>query len=65
MRLLLEIIKGEAFSQELVNDVQAFTSQESKSKLTEKISDVFEQIQIQGNISDEENKELKKLLILT
>jgi len=65
LRLLLEIIKGEAFSQELVNDVQAFTSQESKSKLTEKISDVFEQIQIQGNISDEENKELKKLLILT
>jgi len=46
LRLLLEIIKGEAFSQELVNDVQAFTSQGSKSKLTEKISDVFEQIQI-------------------
>ncbi len=65
LKLLLGITKGEAFSQELVNEVQKYTSQASKSELTKKISDVFEQIQVQGNINDEEDMELKKLLVLT
>ncbi|MGC1203911.1 MAG: energy transducer TonB, partial [Flavobacteriaceae bacterium] len=63
--LLLNIVKGEAFNQELVNEVHNYTSQTSKSELTEMISEVFEQIQIQGNLNEEEDKELKKLLVLT
>ncbi len=65
LALLLSVVKGEKFSQELVDEVKNYTSQTGKSELSRRISDVFEQIQIQGNISDEEEKELKKLLVLT
>tara|TARA_R110002167_G_scaffold22899_1_gene81547 strand:+ start:529 stop:2163 length:1635 start_codon:yes stop_codon:yes gene_type:complete len=65
LNLLLKIIKQKYLDLELVEDVQAYTSMEPKTDLMKKISDVFEQIQVQGNISEEENKSLKELLILT
>ncbi|WP_396602980.1 M56 family metallopeptidase [Algibacter sp. R77976] len=65
LKLLLEVIKGEDVNQSLVVEVQNYTSQDAQSTLTKKISDVFEQIQVQGYISDAEDKALKKLLILT
>lgn len=63
--LLLSAIKGTEFDPNLVEEVQAFEATKDKSKLTKKIADVFEQIQIQGNITDEEEKVLKSLLVLT
>ncbi len=65
LNLLLKIIKQNELDTGLVNEVQAYTSMETKTELVKKICDVFEQIQIQGNISDQENKILKELLILT
>ncbi|MGB5418928.1 energy transducer TonB, partial [Algibacter sp.] len=65
LQLLLEIVKGDNFNSDLVEEISVFTSQTSDSKLVKKIAEVFEQIQIQGNISDEEDMELKKLLVLT
>jgi hypothetical protein len=65
LTLLLKTIKGEEFSQKLVDEVVDYTSQANTSELCRRISNVFEQIQIQGNISDEEHKELKKLLVLS
>ena len=65
LNLLLAITKGENFDQALIDQVTAYTSQKSESELVKKISAVFGQIQIQANLSDEENKALKGLLILT
>ncbi|WP_298494126.1 M56 family metallopeptidase [uncultured Algibacter sp.] len=65
LNLLLKITKGENFDQGLVNQVRDYTSQQADSELVKMISEVFEQIQMQGNVSDEENKELKGLLVLT
>jgi hypothetical protein len=65
LKLLFETVRGESFNSDLVKEVVAYTSQKTNSKLVKKICIVFEQIQIQGNISDEEEKELKKLLVLT
>ena len=65
LNLLLEIVKGEDFDPALVEEVRLFTTQKSESELVEKISNVFEQIQIQGHVGDDEYKELKKLLVLT
>ncbi|MFH4963400.1 M56 family metallopeptidase [Gaetbulibacter sp. M235] len=65
LNLLLKIAKQSDLDMDLVNEVQAYTSKEPKTDLTKKISDVFEQIQMQGSISEEENKTLKELLILT
>ena len=39
--------------------------EKTDSELVKKICIVFEQIQIQGNLNDDEEKELKKLLVLT
>jgi bla regulator protein blaR1 len=63
--LLLKIAKQDAFDSKLVEDVQVYISKEPKTDLMKKISDVFEQIQAQGHISEEENKTLKELLIFT
>ena len=65
LNLLLKIAKQSDLDMDLVNEVQAYTSIEPKTDLMKKISDVFEQIQAQGTISEEENKALKELLILT
>jgi bla regulator protein blaR1 len=65
LKLLLKTAKQSDLDMDLVNEVQAYISKEPKTDLTKKISDVFEQIQVQGHISEEENKALKELLILT
>ncbi|WP_159019096.1 M56 family metallopeptidase [Algibacter sp. L3A6] len=63
--LLLQTIKGPGLSSSLVNDVQEFMANKDETKLTEKISYVFEQIQAKGEVSEAETKALKGLLILT
>ncbi|PIV94965.1 MAG: blaR1 peptidase M56 family protein [Flavobacteriaceae bacterium CG_4_10_14_3_um_filter_33_47] len=65
LNLLLKIVKQNDLDTQLVEEVQAYTSVEPKTDLMLKIVDVFEQIQAQGTISEEENKTLKELLILT
>jgi hypothetical protein len=63
--LLLQTVKGSGLSSSLVNDVQEFIANKDETKLTEKISYVFEQIQAKGEVSEAETKALKGLLILT
>ncbi|MCF8273721.1 MAG: energy transducer TonB [Flavobacteriaceae bacterium] len=65
LNLLLKIAKQNEFDSKLVEQVETFIAQEPKTDLTKKISDVFEQIQVQGTISEDENTALKELLILT
>ena len=65
LELLLQTVKGSGLSRSLVNDVQEFITNKDETKLTEKISYVFEQIQAKGEISEAETKALKGLLILT
>jgi len=65
LNLLLAAVKGKEFDPKLVEEVHAYEATKGKSKLTKKIADVFEQIQIQGNINDEEEKTIKSLLVLT
>lgn len=65
LTLLLQIVKGDALNEDFIQKVQAFMSLKNKTKLEEKISDVFEQMQIQGNLNEEEEKALKGLLVLT
>ena len=62
--LLLRTVTGTEFDPELVKEIQAYTASENKTALMQKVTDVFEQIQIQGNISDEEEKALKGFLVL-
>jgi bla regulator protein blaR1 len=63
--LLLKLIKSNTLNTDLLKEVQDYSALEHKTPLMEKISDVFNQIQVQGNISEKENKTLKELLILT
>lgn len=63
--LLLKMIKHNELNQGVISEVQRFISSEYQSKLHEHISAVFEQIQIQGQLSNDEEKALKGLLILT
>jgi beta-lactamase regulating signal transducer with metallopeptidase domain len=65
LRLLLNTAKGSEFNQALLDEVTAYTSQKTESELVEKIVAVFEQIQIQGHISEDEDVALKSLLVLT
>lgn len=65
LNLLLRIIKQNELDTELVEEVQSYTNITTKTKLIKEICDVFEQIQIQGQISDEEEKTVKELLIFT
>ncbi|TYA69964.1 M56 family metallopeptidase [Seonamhaeicola marinus] len=65
LNLLLETLKGSEFNQEYINKVNKFLNSKWKSKLENKIAAVFEQIQVQGNISNEEETALKHLLVLT
>jgi hypothetical protein len=65
LSLLLKTIKGTDFNKELLDEVNAYTSQKTSSELVKKIAAVFEQIQVQGNISDAEDIALKSFLVLT
>ncbi len=63
--LLLKAVSGSELDQQLVVAIQDYTSDENQSTLKKRISDVFEQLQVQGNISNDEEKALKTLLALT
>ena len=65
LKLLLKVAKQDALDPKLIEDVQVFMEMEPKTALIFKISDVFEQIQIQGTMTDQEDKGLKNLLLLT
>jgi hypothetical protein len=49
---------------ELISDVQNYNDEKNKSELHKRISNLFQAIQEQGNISTEEELSLKALLIL-
>ena len=63
--LLLKAVEGSEKSDDLIQDVQRYTSKRNKTPLISKISDLFEQMQIQGNVKPFEERALKKLLVLT
>lgn len=65
LSLLLKIVKEKDLNKGFIKKVQKFMNSNGKSDLEQKIADVFEQIQIQGNVSNEEERALKKLLVLT
>ncbi len=65
LNLLLQITKKDSFNKKLVKKVQKYTALKDKTNVMQKITDIFEQIQIQGNLSEKETKTLKGLLILT
>ncbi len=62
--LLLRTVTGTEFSPEIIKEVQLYTASKNKTPLMQRVTDVFEQIQIQGNVSDDEVKALKILLAL-
>jgi hypothetical protein len=49
---------------ELIQDIQTYSNAQNKTKLHQKIVDLFDTIQQQGNITDEEEESLKTLLVL-
>ncbi|SFC85375.1 M56 family metallopeptidase [Algibacter pectinivorans] len=65
LKLLLDAVKGEGFNQALVKDIQDYTTKGSQTDLTKKIAEVFKQIQVQGDINENEDLEIKKLLVFT
>ena len=62
--LLFKTVTGKEFDPKLVEAVQTYISKKEKTKLIQRISEVFEQIQIQGNVSNAEEEALKGFLIL-
>ena len=63
--LLIKLISGTELDMELVKNVQAYMSRSKQTPLMKAINEVFEQIQTQGNLSNYEEKSLKRLLVLT
>jgi len=61
--LLLRTVTGTELDPELVKEVQLYTASKNKTPLMQKVTEVFEQIQKQGNISDDEEKALKGFLV--
>ncbi len=62
--LLFKTVTGKEFDPKLVEAVQTYISKKEKTKLIQRISEVFEQIQVQGNVSNAEEEALKGFLIL-
>lgn len=63
--LLLRTIKGDKKDETLIREIQAYQATKNESTLTSRIVGVFEQIQKQGNISDDEYRTLKTVMMLT
>lgn len=63
--LLIKLISGTELDMDLVNSIQAYTKRPNKTPLMNTINAVFEQIQVQGELSEYEVKSLKRLLVLT
>ncbi|MFI0430281.1 M56 family metallopeptidase [Mariniflexile sp. HMF6888] len=65
LKLLMKIVKEDSLNPELVNNVTVYANQKNKTQLMEIIAELFNQIQIQGRTTSEEEKAIKSLLILT
>lgn len=65
LNLLYKVVSGENFDADLVKKVQKLIDKKDKSELSQKVADVMDQIQKQGNISDDEEQKLKLLLLYT
>ncbi|MCF7559935.1 M56 family metallopeptidase [Sabulilitoribacter multivorans] len=63
LNLLLQVFRGNEFDSKLLAKVQIYKNLKDKTPLVEKIYEVFKQIEIQGNISEEEERKVKGLLI--
>lgn len=63
LNLLLQVVRQNEFDAKLLTKVQIYKNLENKTPLVEKISEVFKQIEIQGNISEEEERKVKGLLV--
>ncbi len=64
LQLLLGVIREDALNEDFVQKVQTFMSSNNKTELEEKIAAVFEQIQVQGTLSNADERALKNLLVL-
>ena len=65
LNLLLKVVKGKDLDQSLLYEVQSFISSKNKTPLMEKVSDLLNQIQVQGEVTQDEDRALKNLLVLT
>ncbi|WP_323787087.1 M56 family metallopeptidase [Psychroserpens sp.] len=63
--LLVKLFSGTEVDLELVNKVQKYMNTPNQTDLVKAINAVFEQIQVQGHLSEYEEKSLKRLLVLT
>jgi hypothetical protein len=63
--LLLKLAKSNTLNESLIKEVQDYSALNNKTPLMERISDVFNQIQVQGNMTTEEEEALKELLVFT
>lgn len=63
--LLIKLVSGTELDTDLVKNVQSYMSRSNQTPLMKAINAVFEQIQVQGELSDYEEKSLKRLLVLT
>ncbi|MGM5469444.1 M56 family metallopeptidase [Flavobacteriaceae bacterium LMO-SS05] len=65
LNLLLSLVKSNVLNTTLLKEIQDYGSLKNKTPLMERINDLFDQIQIQGEVTEDEEKSLKNLLILT
>ena len=65
LNLLLTLAKSNTLNESLIKEVQDYSAINNKTPLMERISDVFNQIQVQGNMTTEEELALKELLVFT
>ncbi|WP_033959948.1 M56 family metallopeptidase [Psychroserpens jangbogonensis] len=63
--LLVNLVSGTELDLDLVKNVQAYASRSNQTALMKAINTVFEQIQVQGELSEYEEKSLKRMLVLT
>ena len=63
--LLVKLVSGTELDMDLVKNVQAYASRSNQTDLMKAINTVFEQIQVQGELSEYEEKSLKRMLVLT
>src|SRR5690606_37368042 len=63
LNLLVQLIKPNSGNKNIIEDIKGFVTQSPKTELTEKITAVFKQIQVQGNLNEDEVMALKSVLI--
>ncbi|WP_397364599.1 M56 family metallopeptidase [Olleya sp. R77988] len=65
INLLLKVVKGKEFDPKLVEEVHQLIGRKDKSDLEAKLSNVFDAIQIKGDISNKDEDAIKDLLLVT